>query len=416
MSLTEQAQQRYSDLIAHAGDGEKIFRERAWAEFQRLGLPSLKNENWKYSSLASLQGKSWQSAPTGLTALPTSINDAVNLWGKTFDVAVIENGRLLSDAGGRVSSHRPQSGNELKFEDGLLGLSAAVFQGGYEIEIVGGAKTPRPLLLIHFQRGIESWISTVNQIRVGRGAEVELAELFIGDDGSYLRSDMTQATMDEGARVQWVRVQQDDGAATHISEVQTHLQRDAFLEVTQLNAGSQWSRTSFKADIMDAGAEARVNGLSFGRLKQHVDQRVRVSHHAGPSASSQLFKGVLKDDSRGVLNGKIFIAQGAQKVISSQLNHNLLLSTRAEADTKPELEIYADDVKANHGASIGRLDEEKLFYLLSRGIPRTEAVHILARAFVGDIVMKITHPVLRSFVAMRMEEILPAFAQDMEST
>jgi Fe-S cluster assembly protein SufD len=415
MSFKDLAQQRYSDLVAHAGDGERLFRERAWMEFERLGLPGGKNENWKYSSLAGIEAKAWHPPPAGLTALPASVSAAVAQWSQDFDVAVIENGRLLSDAGGRVGAHRPQPGADLKFEDGFLGLTAAIYQGGYQLDIANGSKSSRPLLLIHFQCGLETWISTVNQLHVGPGAEVELAELFIGSEGSYLRSDITQVTLGDGAKLHWVRVQQDDLAATHFSEVQAQLAKLSVLEVTQLNAGAQWSRTSLKADIHGLDAEARVNGLSFGRMKQHVDQRVRISHHAGPSQSSQLFKGVLKDQSRGVLNGKIYIAQDAQKVISSQLNHNLLLSSGAEADTQPELEIYADDVKANHGASIGRLDEDKLFYLLSRAIPRDEAVHMLARAFVGDVIMKISSPGLRNFVSARMEETLPAFTRDMEA-
>jgi Fe-S cluster assembly protein SufD len=134
----------------------------------------------------------------------------------------------------------------------------------------------------------------------------------------------------------------------------------------------------------------------------------------GLSESSQLFKGVLKDTARGVLNGKIYIAKDAQKVSSMQLNHNLLLSKGAEADTKPELEIYADDVKANHGASIGRLDEDKVFYLMSRGIPRALAQQMLAHAFVGDVLMKIGPRLLRRFADACVHGWLPDFSADIE--
>jgi len=131
----------------------------------------------------------------------------------------------------------------------------------------------------------------------------------------------------------------------------------------------------------------------------------------GHTVSSQLFKGILKDRARGVLNGKIYIGPKAQKVASSQLNHNLLLSPTAEADTKPELEIYADDVKANHGATVGRMDGEKLFYLLSRGLPLHESRQMLARAFVDEVLMKIASRSSRQFVQSRMESLLRDFLE-----
>lgn len=415
MTFNEMARQRYSALIAQARDGEKLFREKAWGEFERLGWPGLKTETWKYSSPAALSSTAWIETQAVPGAPAAEVLAAIRKWSADFDVAVLENGKPLSDPAGRLRPVRLSPGDDLNYEDGFLGLAAAVHQGGYEIRLEPGGSIQRPLLIIRYQRGTESWVPTVNRIDIPSGGNLKLMELFLGEGGSYLRSDLNLVHVGEAGRLEWVRVQQEDLAATHFSEVQAHLQRDARLSVTQLNGGALWSRQSFKADIHGTGAEARVNGLSFAREKQHVDQRVKVAHFAGHSESSQLFKGVLKDQARGVLNGKIYIAQDAQKVNSSQLNQNLLLSTTAEADTKPELEVYADDVKANHGASIGRLDEDKLFYLLSRGIPRTEAVHILARAFVADVVMRIEDRGLRGFAEARMEEILPAFAQDMEA-
>ena len=182
----------------------------------------------------------------------------------------------------------------------------------------------------------------------------------------------------------------------------------------QLNSGAAWARGSLKIDIKGEHCEANIHGLTLARGEQHIDQRVEVNHHAALTTSSQLFKGVLKDHARGVLNGKIFIARDAQKVVSSQLNHNLLLSSTAEADTKPELEIYADDVKANHGASVGQLDEAKLFYLLSRAIPRHEAVQMLARAFAGDVLMKVPALALRELLSEQVAAVLPDFAPQME--
>jgi Fe-S cluster assembly protein SufD len=182
-----------------------------------------------------------------------------------------------------------------------------------------------------------------------------------------------------------------------------------------LNSGALWARTSLRADTDGIEAEATVSGITFARGKQHNDQRILVNHFCADTRSSQLFKGVLKDQSRGVVNGKIYIAQDAQEVVSSQLNHALLLSPGAEADIKPELEIYADDVKANHGASIGRLDQDKVFYLVSRGIRRHQAQQMLAHAFVTDVLMKIESRELRALADERVNGWLPAFIEEMEA-
>ena len=301
----------------------------------------------------------------------------------------------------------------VEFSDGFISLCAAVNHGGYELRIARGTHAEKPLLIVHSSPDGRQWTPTVNQIRVGAKARLQLAELFVGAGGEYWRTDISEVQLENGAELSWVRVQEEGPAAVFFGEVQVHLAADARLDVTQLNCGAAWMRNSLKVKIAGERAEAQINGLSFGRTQQHIDQRVRVEHLAPNTNSSQLFKGILRDQARGVLNGKIYIAKNAQKVNSSQLNHNILLGAGAEADTKPELEIYADDVKANHGASVGRLDEEKLFYFLSRGIPRSQARQMLARAFVGDVLMKVADPSLRELLSGRVDGWLPDFIAQM---
>ena len=376
MSFETRLKSEYDTRLARSSGEEKRFRETAWAAFQSCGLPDRKTETWKYSNVSGLVKRDWRAGGAGAP---------LDGWNKDFEVIEV-------NGAGQVDWNLP-----LEIEDGWIAASAAVAAPGIELHI---RKTPpKPVLLVH-RAG--AWTSRVHRVCV------DLAEIFLGE-GEYMRSDITVAHLGAGATVRWVRAQQEAPQAFHFSEVQTHLASGAVLHLSQVNSGAQWSRSSLRADIHGTGAEAHISGLNFGHHQQHLDQRIEIRHRAPSTQSSQLFKGVLKDRARGIVNGKIYIAPHAQKVNSHQLNHNLLLSPTAEADTKPELEIYADDVKANHGASVGRMDEDRLFYLMSRGVARVEAERMLARAFVADVLMKAPKGVLRDFLSARVEDLLPEF-------
>lgn len=418
MSFVERAESQFKNVLSSAGAGEKRFRENAWEQYSRLGLPGRKTETWKYSSLGALTKSYWHFA--GALADASILGEVESLkekWRLRFDIAVLLDGSYrpdLSEVGGY--SIRPldiSAMPALSFEDGWGGLSAALARPGFDLAMA--TLSARPLLVISANSGGLNWAPSLNRISVDSNVSAEIAVITLGSSDKYLRSDITVVELKETAKLSFVRVQQDSFDSFHFSEVQARVAAGAQLYLTQVNGGSLWSRTSLRAQIAGELGEAHINGLTFGRASQHADQRVEIRHSAANTMSSQLFKGVLKDTARGVLNGKIAIERDAQKVISSQMNHNLLLSKTAEADTKPELEIYADDVKANHGASVGRMDEEKLFYLMSRGIPRAQAQQMLAHAFVGDVLMKIESARLREFADESVRGWLPNFTSGMEA-
>jgi len=419
MSFTERVASAYKDVLSSAPAGEKRFREDAWAQYSRFGLPDRKTETWKYSNLNALTKTDWHlTGPLSDSAILSEVERLREKWRLQFDIAVILDGSFrkdLSETGSyKISALDLSSISDLQFEDGWGGLSAALAKPGFSLE-ASGDRVERPLLIIQAHSGGTAWSTSVNRIALQSRANMELASISIGPVSKYLRSDITLIELANSSRLSWARLQQESQEAYHFSEVQARLATGARLDLTQLNGGAAWSRTSLRTLISGELGEAHIHGLTFGRASQHIDQRVEVRHASANTSSSQLFKGVLKDSARGVLNGKIVIERNAQKVLSSQLNHNLLLSKTAEADTKPELEIYADDVKANHGASVGRMDEEKLFYLMSRGIPRMQAQEMLAHAFVGDVLMKIESPKLRQFADENVRGWLPEFMSGMEA-
>lgn len=399
MSLIVSAKHQFDLLMPHGSPEEQAARLAAWRRMEILGLPTRKTETWKYSSLATLDKIPWQPGQRGLGSLNAEWNRWIDQWSKNFYIAVQINGRYqphLSHPGGGLILGLADMA-KYTAEDGFSSLSLAVAQPGLRIEVPPETKVDRPLLLLRFQES-GTWMSTFNQIRLGPSSELKLAEIFAGVDTAYLRTVMTEVRLGERASLNWVRRQDEAREAYHFHETQAYQRAYSRLHFTQLSRGAKWSRGQMCVNLDGAGAEAHVHGLTFAAGAQHMDQRVVLVHSHGQTASTQLFKGVYRDAAKGSLNGKIFIARDAQKVSSQQMTHNLLLSPNAEANTKPELEIYADDVKANHGATVGRLDEEKMFYLRSRGLNALEAEQALSEAFAKDVFMKIPDANLRRFM------------------
>lgn len=432
MNFAGRAETHFKHLIAGVAGGEKAFRQEAWDRYAQLGLPARKSEAWKYTTLNTANWDSWDLSPsaapngargtastTGTSHLPAVATQLISTWGGEFSLVFTVNGVLradLSTLDARYLLPLDFSTLKLNYADGWSGLTSALARPCVVLDVPAGEHVDKPVLIVHTQTSASTWCPSVNHIRLGTGASLQLAEIHVGVDAPYLRSEIVLCELGAGASLSWTRIQQEEIGPMHFSEVQSRLAADASLNLTQLHGGSAWCRSSLRAEILGERASAHLSGLTFARGRQHIDQRVEVRHVKGLSESAQLFKGVLKDHARGVLNGKILIERDAQKVSSIQMNHNLLLSPTAEADTKPELEIYADDVKANHGASIGRLDEAKVFYLMSRGINRALAQQMLAHAFVGDVLMKISSLPLRRFADACVKSWLPEFSAEMENS
>lgn len=422
MNFTDAASSLYHARLSSSLNEERAFRERAWEGFVGLNLPSKRDEAWRYTSLALEEWTPWLQGSVDQALIHKELSSEIlaylRFWSQQFDLVVLIDGLLSQE---HTSLHRrylkPVDFATLNhgYTDGWSALNCALGQPGFRIEIPAGAVLDRPVLLVHVQLSDQRWNPSVNQIVLDRDSQLNLAELFVGSEGNrYLRTNINSVRLAQSSVLNWIRVQREVKSAFCYSEIHGQIAASSRFGFVQFNGGATWSRSCVNLDLLGEQAEACLSGLTFAAGEQFSEQQVRVRHEKGMNSSSQLFKSVLKDRARGVMNGKIYIAQGAQKVSSSQLNHNLLLSRTAEADTKPELEIYADDVKANHGASVGRLDENKLFYLMSRGISRSESMQLLARAFAEDILMRIESRPLRNFAESSVNEWLADFSYEME--
>jgi Fe-S cluster assembly protein SufD len=212
------------------------------------------------------------------------------------------------------------------------------------------------------------------------------------DQAPYLVTAFTDLILESAARLTHLRVQAEGPTGSHVALARAALERDAYLGTFSLAAGGRLARVDLDITLKASGAEVDLDGLYMVRGAQHADHHTVVEHCVPNATSRQLYKGILADSGRAVFNGKVLVREGAHGTNAFQLNQNLLLSSDAEIDTKPELQIDADDVKCSHGAAIGQLDADQIFYLQSRGLTKEESKKLLCAAFADDVLLKVKTP------------------------
>ncbi len=382
-------------------------RQSGEARMLSEGLPTRSLESWKYTNLAPLLEGDWTIAE----AFSDDELPARDLFptydGDKSEEIVILNGRLIPQwTSKNLESVTVRTANEVESLPLLAGrspiqasLNASLLRDVLVIDIKPGTIFTKPLVIATFSFGTESltkWSASAPRlvINVGAGCEIALVEIS-GGVGRTINIPMTSIAVAKASRVSHVRLNTNQDAGIQLGYTQISLSRDAFCETYQFTLGGRISREDLDVYLVEPGAEAVLDGLYLADGKRHVDHSTNVEHMAPHTTSSQLYKGVLNGESRAVFNGRVRIHRDAQKAMASQLNNNLLLSKRSEIDTKPELEIDADDVKASHGATIGQIDPEHVFYLRARAIPEPEAIKMLAKGFAQDIAFRIQNEAIR---------------------
>jgi len=287
----------------------------------------------------------------------------------------------------------------------FVALNTAFLSDGALIEIPRGVRAEEPIHVLFLTvPGGEPGVSHPRcMILAGRGSQATVVEEYSSlDEGSYFTNEVTEIVTEEGAVVEHVKLQLESPEAFHVGTVQGIQERNSVFNSHNLSFGGSLVRNDVNSVLNAEGAECVLNGLFVAGARQHVDNHTALDHAKPHCNSRELYKGILDGDATGVFNGKILVRKDAQKTNAIQSNKNLLLSKNAVVNTKPQLEIYADDVRCTHGATVGQLDAEALFYMQSRGIPRTAARDLLTYAFAADILDRMTVTGLRG----RLEEIL----------
>ncbi|MGQ0699657.1 MAG: Fe-S cluster assembly protein SufD [Panacagrimonas sp.] len=342
--------QAYADAFERLSAGIKTPTRRAALDrLLSLGLPTTDDEDWKYTDLAVLHELSPVTDSVG--AEPVSA--------------------LSTEA------------------DGLDALNTAFASGGLDLNVPPNADLAEPILAAgpgHRR----------HRVRIGRNARALLrleTDLEAAFQTVFLDLDLA-----DGANLQVLRVQNAGPESHHLTRVHARLGRDAKLDVSTVDLGGKLSRHDLNIELAEPGAEVSLRGLFVVSGNGHIDNHILVNHRATHGTSRMLVRGLARDSGRGVFNGKIVVHAGAQKTDSEQRIANLILSPKAEINAKPELEIYADDVKCAHGATFGQIDLTALFYLRSRGLPEDEARALLTLAFAMEPLRQIPHAGFRAEV------------------
>lgn len=396
----------------------KELRRDGIASFAAQGFPTTKNEEWKYTSvepIASLPLAQTQGSERRVDAdeiLARSFADTAcprlvfinGVWAREFSFVqdlprgvrlaslaelIKQDAPLLSEQLGRHANYRRQA---------FVALNTAFMGDGAVVVIPPGCCLAQPIYLIYASSpGAGQLVSHPRTlIFLGAGSQAKIIESYAGvEEGAYFCNAVTELIGEADSLADYYRLQREGRAAFHTGTFDADLDRGARLTAHAVILGGSLIRNNVHVALNGEGAECVLNGLYLAGDKQHVDNFTEIDHLKPRATSFELYKGILNGAAHGVFNGKIVVHKDAQKSNARQVNKNLLLSENAVVNTKPQLEIYADDVKCSHGSTIGQLDADALFYLRTRGLGAAEARSLLSFAFAGDVVGRIKVDSLR---------------------
>jgi Fe-S cluster assembly protein SufD len=416
-------------IMADTPEWLETLRRRAADRFAAVGFPTSRDEEWRFTPVAPIAKTSWREAPA---SAPMSLDELQPyLFGHPeWTRLVIVNGIYRQELSSLPPSHHglrvgslaqalregiPSLKRELGRRAGLesspfTALNTAVFQDGGFIEVPANTELEQPFHLIFVSTDAAAGcaIHPRNLLLVERGARASFIESYVttGSAGNYWTNPVTEVVVDANCWAEHTRIQRESERAYHVGGTYVDQQRDSHYRSFSLSMGGALARHNLQARLSDENVETLLYGLYLTHSDQLVDNHTAIHHDQPNCRSWEVYKGILDDRSRAVFNGKVFVKPEAQKTDAKQTNRNLLLSDGARVDTKPQLEIFADDVKCTHGATVGRLDDIALFYARSRGVPAEEAQRLLTYAFAAEVIGEVTlEPVRRELERLIKERL-----------
>lgn len=396
-------------------------QSQALADLDSSGFPNRSNEEWKYTNVDALlkqpftvPNKTLATTNPQIADIPVSqqiliqngLISGIDLVNKTLPEGVLV--LSLADALERHSELvKPYLGTILKPEHGFHFLNTAMLHCGVFIYIPAGICVNEPIALIHLQNQLNQAMYLRHLIVAEAGSQVTVIEDYQGSEElTYLTNSVTEIWVGENARLTHCKLQRESKAAYHLGHLSVQQAACSDFASHSLSLGGKCVRSDISLYLQAEKAHCLMNGIYAPADGQHVDHHTTVNHLVPNCTSEQDYKGILTGRSRAVFNGKVIVAQDAQHTNAKQQNKNLVLSANAEIDTKPQLEIFADDVLCSHGATVGQLDEEAVFYLATRGIGREEASHYLIHAFARDNLQLIPHQQLADLMSQLLTQQL----------
>lgn len=399
-------------------------RKQAQGLFERQGLPAKKVEDWKYTSL-------WQLTQEGFThdAKPVSLDTA-----QVADAAVLEDAYRVVIVDGSFSADLSQIdnaeagltikpltaaweqaqqllGQQIDIEKpGLNAINTMLMQDGAYIHVAAEHKVDKPIELLVLSTGDNAKLASHlrHLVQIDAGAQATVIENYVSVGETQGFTDVvTEVKLAENATLNHFKLQHESLGQYHIATLASKQAEGSVWNTNNISLGGKLARNDIHSQLLGEQAHVTLDGLYLVTGEQHVDNHTRIDHAVPNTTSDEVYKGVLDGNSHAVFNGKVFVHQDAQKTDSSQSNKNLLLSRSCEIDTKPELEIYADDVKCAHGSTVGQIDEQQLFFLRARGLDETSARSLLTYAFAVDVLQRIKAENIRQGLSNVIEKRLP---------
>jgi Fe-S cluster assembly protein SufD len=404
------------------------YRQDSWLSQRRRdalealdanGFPGPREEDWKYTDTRPLAEHlpGWLGAPSWCAEADAPILHIPNaarlvfvdgLFSPEQSTNTLPAGLVAGDLeqlGDQNDKLRSKIGLLANVNDsGFIAINTAFAGHGAALQVEPNVTLEQPVYLCFYSSTPEQVVQPRIIVDLGENSSATVVEHYCGA-GAGIVNTVTEISCAAGASLHWDKLQEESQLAWHTAVQYARLDREASLRATQIDIGASLSRNELRVRLQGPGAEAEACGLFLADQQRHVDSRITVEHAAPDTRSRERYRGILADRARGVFNGRILVEQDAQKTAAELTNRNLLLSKGAEINTKPELEIYADDVKCAHGSTTGQLDETSMFYLRSRGIAAEEARNMLIRAFASELLTDLEIDAIKQRVEEAMDRL-----------
>jgi Fe-S cluster assembly protein SufD len=416
------------ELAAKNLNGEKetsLFhtRKEALSSFQKLGIPSNRHEEWRYTniktqlpeSLNILGGKTAVVQKNDFNSFAgikaTKLVFLNGAYSKELSTIVEEKGVTVGSLKEHLQHNKPLTEKHFnslvkKYEEHFSVLNTAFVTDGAFVHVMKGVTAQVPVFIIHLYNSPENFSQSRNLVIAEESAKLNVIVDFQNVGSASFYNHVSEFFVGKNADVNVTKLQTATGNTTAVHTLEADVERDAKFTCTTISLEAKLIRNTTNVRLSGENSEAHLNGLYYGTGTSLIDNHILVDHLVANCQSNQLYKGILDEEATGVFNGKIFVKQDAQKTNAFQSSKAILLSDEANINSKPQLEIFADDVKCSHGAAIGQLSDDEIFYLLARGISKADAKSILTYAFASQIINCIAIDELRDYLDNKLKERL----------
>tara|TARA_X000000368_G_scaffold392909_1_gene358165 strand:- start:644 stop:1909 length:1266 start_codon:yes stop_codon:yes gene_type:complete len=391
------------------------YRKDAFSQLTKEGFPNKKWEEWRFTNLSKIIKGGYRISESNDAPKQDDFLDTYNL--DKIDTIVIYNGHYIKDLSSAPEGIKLLNGEEYlsqnnnKFEcinnSPFDLLNTAFVDSGINIVVEKNKNIKNPIRILFLSNGEDSiMVNPRLHLDIDDSSNLTFIEHHVGDAKSFFQNQSIFITAKDNASVEHIRIQSNSENTQNIFNLNINQSKDSNYNFYQYIDGGELTRTNLSVNLNGQNAKCNINSLSISNDKQHVDNNIVVNHNSPNTFSSQFVKSILFDSSSGVFNGRTVVKEDAQKIIAHQTNKNLLLSNTAKMNSNPQLEIYADDVKCSHGSTTGEIDDDSLFYIQSRGIPKSEAIKLIVNGFANEAIKDIPNQEVFLFLQNRILELL----------